>query len=293
MGARSETSALARLLAVASILCGVLATSPREGCLAPGEERGHQFASFGVPGGYCLRDLAPDAGYELRLSWRPVPVPVEFTIEVAAGDAPRGFLPGRVTPPAADEAGDVAVAASAPLSVTGSEALRLHTESAGRVLLPAVSKAGAWVGVPVERVHVRVAAAPASVPRPGGAAPVGGVAYSVRLDPLLHAHLAPLPTRAAGPTLVVLLAAALLTVAAVRWLLRAQASPIAAPPAQGADDVADERLRRRALPRGRLPAGDEAPLAAPASPGPAVRRRVTRGGSRSPAASSSARRKRA
>jgi hypothetical protein len=83
-----------------------------------------------------------------------------FTVEVAGGDAPRGFLPGRVAPPPADDEGDAAVVAAAPLTVSGAEALRLRTDACGRVLLPPASAAktdgsgapepaAAWVGVPV------------------------------------------------------------------------------------------------------------------------------------------------
>lgn len=190
------------------------ASVPLEACLAPGEELVGAFVAFGSAVSFCVRDLAPDSAYELKVSY-PASRPAHFELSLIQGGPFRSAPPGHRTDeedaadvaaavagrhllaagqPAADEAEGAPAAAAFPV-VRGRRLLDTEKLVFSTTRGPPGSGGGGgsvWVqhpdlpagGAPASSVLLRVAATPGS---PGTALPPHaptGAAFNLRLDPL-------------------------------------------------------------------------------------------------------------
>ena len=81
---RSVTALACAAFAIASV--------PLEACLAPGDEIG-AFVAFGSAVSFCIRDIAPDAAYELKVSY-PSSLPARFSLSLVEGGPFRSAPPG-------------------------------------------------------------------------------------------------------------------------------------------------------------------------------------------------------
>ena len=191
----------------AALLFGtVVSTFPLESCIRPGEERRAQFISFAVPVSYCFRDLQPSTTYEVRLSW-PASQPTNFTFELIYGEAPRSYLPGRVSEPQtdADEVGAPGASDVGSIKVTGSERITFQTDGDGRALLPSLQRPERQVSIAANRLNIYVSAIDPSISRPGSVVRTG-TAFNIRLEPLITGLL---PQRSLGLVPLLLVSAAL------------------------------------------------------------------------------------
>jgi hypothetical protein len=154
---------------------------PLESCLRPSTEVFQQFVSFEVPVSYCVRDLAPESTYELKVSY-PGTQPTLFKMSLYEDEPAASRPPGHGSA-ALDNSDEGATTGARGRRLLDTEKVVFSTDPSGSVVLLGRS-------VPASRVFLRIEAAPASPDRLlAGRPPRSGTQVRARAAAALDASM--------------------------------------------------------------------------------------------------------